>query len=71
MRTKVALDKDGLNRHPSNFSAIDENEGWYYEEKNGIAIYIDGERQGIVPWFKLRASVRRKEAAIAKAKAKE
>ena len=59
MKTKVSLDKNGLNLHPINITI----DTWYYEEKNGIHVYYNGDFICIIPWQKLVASVKRKEAS--------
>ena len=53
MRTKVDLDKDGLNKHPIDLST----DAWYYEEKKGLFIYWDGSLVAIIPWRKLEQSL--------------
>lgn len=61
-RNKVALGDDGLNLHPINVTP----DCWYYEERAGIAVYEEFRGLlAVIPWRNLRASLRRKDAALA------
>jgi len=60
--TKVNLGYDGLDLNPHNVAP----DCWYYEEPDGLHIYRDGKLVGIIKWRSLRASIKRKDAALDK-----
>lgn len=51
------LDKEGLDCNPHQFGR-----NWYYEEREGLAIYHEtAGRVGVIRWNQIRAALRRKD----------
>ena len=61
-----------LSRNPQNVKADKFHELWYYEQSGGIEIYL-GDTGGVthvgrIPWWRLRKSLKRKDADLPKTK---
>ena len=59
-------------RNPQNVKADKFHELWYYEQSGGIEIYL-GDPGGVthvgrIPWWRLRKSLKRKDADLPKTK---
>ena len=53
------LDTDGLSRNPKDVAP----DCWYYEARNGLEVFFNGDLICVIPWRTVEASVRRKQRA--------